>query len=77
MTAIIPVIPEQLKMFFSAKRNWHRGGKKDTWNKNKRNKVPIFKEKCHSCLEKDMHYAPDCPKPKKNTERANQKGKNG
>ena len=42
-----------------------------------RQKVPVFKGKCHSCLEKDMHYAPDCPKTKKNTERTNRKGKDG
>ena len=49
--------------------------KKEKWNNDKGNKVPVLKDKCHSCLEKG-HYAVDCPKPKKNTERANRKGKN-
>ena len=49
---------------------------KEKWNNDKRNKVPVFKDKCHSCLE-NRHYARDYPKPKKNTERANRKEKNG
>ena len=63
---------------FSAKRDWNRGGKQDKWNNNKR-KIPVFKGKCHNCLEKG-HYVRENTEtlcPKKNTERANRKGKNG
>ena len=60
---------------FSAKRDWNRGGKQDKWNNDKR-KIPLYKGKCHNCLEKG-HYIRDRPKPKKNTETANRKGKNG
>ena len=61
---------------FSAKRGWPGKGKQHNWNNDKKNKVKVFKGKCHNCQEKG-HYARDCPKQKKNTENANQKRKNG
>ena len=38
--------------FLSGKRDWHRGRKQDKWSNEKRNKVLVFKGKCHNCLEK-------------------------
>ena len=61
---------------FSAKRGWPGKGKQHNWNNDKKNKVKVFKGKCHNCQEK-VHYARDCPKQKKNTENANQERKNG
>ena len=57
MTLIVPVIPKLLKMFFLQ----HEMGiekEKKTNGTMTREKVPVFKGKCHSCLEKGHELCP-------------------